>query len=115
MFWGANACDLFYFCYPWVLFVRPRGPSQTPIYTSFMGNGQSALQQRTNPSRLHATGKVWLVILDDIWEASHGRQLNFIDPVQSPEARVFATSRFAKLMPGYVVCEIRVCMEIWSL
>ena len=25
MLWGANACDLFYFCYPWVLFVRPRG------------------------------------------------------------------------------------------
>ena len=49
-----------------------------------------------------AAGQQWLLVLDDLWSSEHERMFNFIDPVPSPEARVFATSRFAKLLVGYV-------------
>jgi len=45
-----------------------------------------------------AAGQQWLLVLDDLWSSEHERMFNFIDPVSSPEARVFATSRFAKLL-----------------
>ena len=41
-------------------------------------------------------------MLDDIWQADHERQLNFLEVTTVPESKVFVTSRFAKLLPGYV-------------
>ena len=42
------------------------------------------------------------MILDDIWEAEHERLLNFIDTATAPASKVLVTTRFAKLLPGYV-------------
>ncbi len=44
-----------------------------------------------------ATGKNWLIILDDVWEAKHEQQLEFLD-FDSP-SRIFVTTRYTKL-PG---------------
>ena len=48
-----------------------------------------------------ATGQRWLVVLDDIWEVGHERHVNFIDADLAPASKVFVTTRFAKLLPGY--------------
>ena len=40
------------------------------------------------------------VVLDDIWNAAHEQHLNFLEDSTSG-SKVFVTSRFAKLLPGY--------------
>ena len=68
-----------------------------------MGAGGSATvasQRQTLQSA--AAGKVWLVILDDVWQAQHERSLNFVDDSTAPLSRVFVTTRFTKLLTGYV-------------
>ena len=49
-----------------------------------------------------AVGCKWLVVLDDIWAAGHEHSLNFVDAGQSPESRVFVTTRFTSMLPGYL-------------
>jgi hypothetical protein len=51
-----------------------------------------------------AAGQQWLLVLDDLWSSEHERMFNFIDPVSSPEARVFATSRFRWTFCGAGKC-----------
>ena len=48
-----------------------------------------------------AAGKQWLVVLDDIWQAEHEQVLNFIDSGSCPNGKVFVTTRFSRLLPGY--------------
>ena len=47
-----------------------------------------------------AAGQKWLVVLDDLWIASHEDELNFVDAAAAPDTTVFVTTRFAKLFPG---------------
>ena len=47
-----------------------------------------------------AAGQKWLVVLDDLWAASHEDELNFVDAAAAPDTKVFVTTRFAKLFPG---------------
>ena len=51
-----------------------------------------------------SAGKKWLAVLDDVWEAEHMRMLNPFDDsdLAVSGAKVFVTTRFAKLLPGYV-------------
>lgn len=37
-----------------------------------------------------------------IWQAQHENELNFVDPDEAPDSKVFVTTRFARLLPGYV-------------
>ena len=64
------------------------------------------LQQVGRPQRellaAAAADTRWLLVLDDVWAAEHERQLNFVDPSAAPQSKVFVTTRFAKLLPGYV-------------
>jgi hypothetical protein len=48
-----------------------------------------------------AAGKRWLLVLDDIWRAEHEHVLNFIDSSSSSSCKVFVTTRFSRLLPGY--------------
>ena len=50
-------------------------------------------------------------MLDDLWSAQQVRELDFIDQAAAPETKVFATSRFAKMAPGYVEVALGVLTE----
>ena len=50
-------------------------------------------------------GKKLLAVLDDVWEVVHERLLNPFDEsnMASAGAKLMVTTRFAKLLQGYVV------------
>ena len=43
-----------------------------------------------------------MVVFDDVWTQEHERKLNFVDAAEAPDTNVLVTSRFSKLLPGYV-------------
>ena len=80
---------------------------QRQLHSQLAGEAMSYKADATISSQrelLHsaAEGKCWLVVLDDIWQAEHERGMNFLDVAASPDSKIFVTTRFAKLLPGYV-------------
>jgi hypothetical protein len=92
---------------------------QRAMYVQLVGQPMDEKSTGTSESQREAlqqmaAGKCWLVVLDDIWEAEHERTLNFIDNSQSPRCKVFVTTRFTRLLPGFEIHSVTVRVELFS-
>ena len=82
---------------------------QRTLFRQLTGSAMEIKQSATASSQREvllkaSSGKQWLAVLDDVWEAEHENMLNPFDDADMAVsgAKVFATSRFAKLLRGYV-------------
>ena len=82
----------------------------TVVWVQLMGNESDSQLERAatvagqrEALQKAAEGKNWLVVLDDVWAPEAEKILNFIDPASAPESKVFVTTRFGKMLPGYVL------------
>ena len=83
--------------------------AQRGLYSQLSGSAMKSKGTATPSSQRElllkaSVGKKWLAVLDDVWEAEHMRMLNPFDDsdLAVSGAKVFVTTRFAKLLPGYV-------------
>ena len=83
---------------------------QRTLYTQLTGSALKTAPEATASSQreemVKATlGKKLLAVLDDVWEVVHERLLNPFDEsnMASAGAKLMVTTRFAKLLQGYVV------------
>ena len=82
---------------------------QRQLYSQLVGEAMPPKAGATTSSQREllqaaAQTKQWLVVLDDIWQAEHEREMNFLDVAASPNAKIFVTTRF--ILWG-CVCERR--------
>ena len=84
------------------------------VGSSMEGKAGASPESQRGVLQTAATGQKWLVVLDDLWDADHERLLNFFDEddVKDSRAKILVTTRFAKLVPGYVSMLCRVCTEV---
>ena len=80
---------------------------QRQLYSQLSGEALPANAGATVASQREllqaaAQAEQWLVVLDDIWQAEHERGMNFLDVAASADSKIFVTTRFAKLLTGYV-------------
>ena len=93
---------------------------QRQLYSQLVGEVMPSKAGATTSSQREllqaaAQTKQWLVVLDDIWQAEHEREMNFLDVAASPDAKIFVTTRFAKLLPGYVEIALGLLSEHESI